>query len=202
VKLGRFSKTAVVAFLALGGLNACDGVNVEPDVPDDMEAERGAEAPPAAAPAAAPAPAPEATQVGAIVNEIDRHGFDMAARDPFTPPPPPEGPGTGGSSIEVECDPEAEPLGNYTLQEIQLLGLITGTPVPRAMFNVPSAPGGRAVIVGEGAKIGPRCGSRIADIRDNEVVVEQMSAIEAERVETILTLNATRIEAEIETTSP
>ena len=55
----------------------------------------------------------------------------------------------------------------------------------------------QAVIVSEGAKIGPDCTNRITDIRDNEVVVTQMSFNEAERVETVLILNEERLAAEI-----
>lgn len=200
MKSGRL--TNLTWLIAVGALvSGCSGGDIDIPAPSD-DPERGAEAP---AEQTAPPPAEEpaeASQISAVVNEIDRHGFDIAARDPFTPPPPPEGPQGVGAQIEVECDPEVEPLGLYTVQQIRLIGLVTGTPVPRAMFDVPGSPGGRAVIVGEGAKVGPRCGSRISDIRDNEVVVEQLSAIESERVETVLTLNAVRVEASIETTAP
>jgi Tfp pilus assembly protein PilP len=94
--------------------------------------------------------------------------------------------------IAPDCDLEIDPLGETSLSQLTLQGLMTGTPVPRAMFTAPSQP--QAVFVTEGAKVGPRCGYRLIDIRDNEVVFEELTSVEEVRTQTVLTLNANRID--------
>ncbi len=165
---------------------------------DDVERVEAPAPAPAAASAAAPAAAaPAENRVQAMINEIDRQAFTPESRDPFSPPRPTRsgGPNPTPDAVVPDCNIDDDPLGETDLSELALMALITGTPVPRAMFTANRD--SQAVIVSEGAKIGPDCTNRITDIRDNEVVVTQMSFNEAERVETVLILNEERLAAEI-----
>lgn len=127
--------------------------------------------------------------------DIERVSFSTMSRDPFTKPVR-ESYVVGSVTVERECDAEAEPLGFTTMNELRLLGLVTGTATPRAMF-APIDNSGKAVIVAEGALVGPRCSHRITEIRDNEVVVTQLSDLEEERTQTVLSLTTNRLDAEV-----
>lgn len=181
--------TSLACLPAMMATQGCEGDTQQaPALPPPRPAEVAA-----AQIAAAPA-APEATSTN-MITEIDRHPFAATSRDPFTPPPPRvEGPTGNGNQpvIAPDCDLEIDPLGETPLSRLTLQGLMTGTPVPRAMFTTPSLP--QAVFVTEGAKVGPRCGYRLIDIRDNEVVFEEMTSVEEVRTQTVLTLNANRID--------
>ena len=69
------------------------------------------------------------------------------------------------------CDLERDPLGETSVDQLSLIGLVTGTAAPRAMIRAYGE--GQAFIVREGARIGPHCSSAIFAIRDNEVVIHQ-----------------------------
>lgn len=146
-----------------------------------------------AAAQAAAAPPPPAPTTTSLITEIDRHSFSVSSRDPFTPPVREAAEVSGNiETITPDCDIELDPLGETEVARLNLVGLITGTPVARAMFTIPGS--SQAIFVTEGAKIGPSCSNRIVDIRDNEVVIEQMTSIEEDRTQTILTLNEERID--------
>ena len=154
----------------------------------------GAKKPAAAADAAAKPteaeevkPAVGSSRIGGLASEIDRTVFAEDSRDPFTAPTieVKTGP-TDGQQTQSDCDLTKEPLGNFQPNQLKLIGLITGTAAPRAMFL--ASAGTQAIIAQEGAKVGPRCSSEITDIRDNEVVIQQASALEEERVETVIVL--------------
>lgn len=154
--------------------------------------------------AAAEAPAPvaeAAAETGSSRAEIVRNEFTANARDPFTPPPQQQL-ATGGAELldEVQCDVTLEPLGMTEVNDLRLIGLVTGTAVPRAMFSNQDAQG-RAIIAAEGAKVGPRCSSFISDIRDNQIVVTQRTADADSRTETVIQLTTERVAAEV-TTNP
>lgn len=187
------SRTAVLSALALlSGLAAACGDDGSGDMMVAPPPPRAPEVAEAAAEAAAAAE-PEAPSAS-LITEIDRRSFNSAARDPFTPRAP-EIPGDGPINLEPECNVEIDPLGETDLSDVNLVGLVTGTPVPRAMFTVLTEP--EALFLTEGAKIGPDCSFRIIEIRENEVVVEQLTSIESDRVQTILPLNPERVEAEV-----
>jgi hypothetical protein len=98
--------------------------------------------------------------------------------------------------LTIECDLGEDPLGETQVEDLTLIGLVTGTAVPRAMFASATA-NGRAIIVTEGSRVGPNCSQFISDIRDNEVVVTQRSSGGDEmRTETSVMLNTERVEAE------
>jgi Tfp pilus assembly protein PilP len=185
-----YSKTLLLSSsLLLGALvTACDdGREANPDALPPPRAAAVAAAQAAAAP---PAPVPTTTS---LITEIDRHAFSVTSRDPFTPPVREASQGPGPTELPTpDCDIELDPLGETEVARLTLVGLITGTPVARAMFTIPGS--SQAIFVTEGAKIGPTCSNRIVDIRDNEVVIEQMTTIEEDRTETILTLNEERID--------
>jgi hypothetical protein len=187
-----FSRTAALSALALlAGLTAACGDDGSGDMMVAPPPPRAPEVAEAAAEAAAAEPeSPSAS----LITEIDRRSFSTAARDPFTPRAP-DRVEIGGPDVQPECDVEVDPLGETDLTDVNLVGLVTGTPVPRAMFTVLTEP--EALFLTEGAKIGPNCSFRIIEIRENEVVVEQLTAIESDRVQTILPLNPERVEAEV-----
>lgn len=82
-------------------------------------------------------------------------------RDPFVfEPPKPE----VQDPAEVRVPEEAE---RFELSEMKLVTIITGVPVPKAMFVDPT---GHGHILKEEDRIG-KDGGRIADIRDNEVEI-------------------------------
>lgn len=169
---------------ATGALVAC-GPETEEYVP-----------PPAPTrPAATADDAPEETvedRVAAMIDTDERTNFGVETRDPFQQPRPQRAAGDGGTIEDTrECDVDAEPLGMTELEDLEVMGLITGTALPRAMFLA----GGdaQAIIVTEGALAGPDCTNRLIDIRDNQVVFEQQTMEESGRVETVLEMNEARI---------
>lgn len=130
----------------------------------------------------AKASAPTASK---LMNEIDRHVFTDLARDPFTPPQKKVAQLATAESA-TDCDLVREPLGATPVDRLSLIGLVTGTAAPRAMFRASGE--GQAVIVREGAKIGPQCAAVISAIRDNEVVILQDGALPGEQIETVIVL--------------
>lgn len=145
------------------------------------------------------------SRVAALVEANERALPQADMRDPFMQPMPERGLNRlagAGAQVAPDCDTEQHPLGKTTLENLYLMGLVTGTPVPRAMFSIPSS--NQAVIVTEGALAGPDCSNRLTDIRDNEAVFEQVTMNEAERSRTVITLRDQRIPQrflEIETES-
>lgn len=133
------------------------------------------------------------SRVAAMMEVNDRATFGVETRDPFTQPRPNvDRPlGIEGSRIGPDCNVELDPLGKTELGDIDVMGLVTGTALPRAMFLIPGSR--QAIIVTEGALAGPDCSNRLVDIRDNQVVFEQITMGDEERVETILELNQSRI---------
>lgn len=127
------------------------------------------------------APAAAAT----LMNEIDRHAFSDLSRDPFTPPQKKVVQSADPGTL-ADCDLVREPLGGTPVERLSLIGLVTGTAAPRAMFRAFGE--GQAIIVREGAKIGPRCSAVISAIRDNEVVILQDGALPGEQIETVIVL--------------
>jgi Tfp pilus assembly protein PilP len=130
----------------------------------------------------AKAAAPEGSK---LMNDIDRHVFTDLSRDPFTPPQKKVLQAPGAASV-ADCDLIREPLGGTPVERLSLIGLVTGTAAPRAMFRAFGE--GQAIIVREGAKIGPHCTAVISAIRDNEVVILQDGALPGEQIETVIVL--------------
>ena len=77
-----------------------------------------------------------------------------------------------------------------------MMALVTGTPLPRAMFVTRSG-SLKAEIVTEGALAGPTCSNQLVEIRDNEVVFEQQTSGGTAPVRTVLQLNENRVSADI-----
>ena len=162
------------------------------------EDNRMAMPPPPPAPAE-PAPEPEQTEetvetrVAAMMATNERATFAVDTRDPFTQPRPERGPDGGleGPDVARDCEILEQPLGQTEVDELELIGLITGTAVPRAMFL---ARGDRqAVMVTEGDSVGPNCSNRITSIRDNEVVIEPYTVGETASSPIYLQLNDDRL---------
>jgi len=158
----RWLFSVLVTFGLAGGLAGCG------DDPPPQQPAKPAEKP--AKPAEKkPAPKPKADskkddKKPEEDTEYKRPEFpENGRRDPFvfTPPAPtPAGPG----------DPEVrimEPLEQYELGQLTLVAIITGTPVPKAMFLDPTNFGH---IAKESDRVG-KDGGRITDIRSNEVEV-------------------------------
>jgi Tfp pilus assembly protein PilP len=152
---------------------------------------------PAPPPAAAPAAAVEEeetveTRISAMMATNERATFSVDTRDPFSPPRPDvvdiNGP-SGGP--EIDCILADQPLGQTPVEELELIGLITGTSVPRAMFVSDGTR--QAIMVTEGSLVGPNCTNRITNIRDNEVVIEPRTVGETQASPIILVLNDDRL---------
>ena len=157
--------------------------------------QRPAAAAAARAAAAQAAPAADNT-VQAMVAEIDRAAFTVESRDPFMPPRPSDPARLPAGMNETRpCDLEEHPLGNTPVGDLTLMGLVTGTPLPRAMFSQRS--GAKAVIVTEGAFAGDNCNQELVAIRDNEVVFELRTTGDTGRATTVIMLNDDRLPAEI-----
>ena len=174
----KLTSLRLIALLALllPLLGACgdDESNAPP--------EEAAAAKPADKKADAKAAAPATSK---LMNDIDRHVFTDLSRDPFTPPQK-KTIQTAGASAVADCDLIREPLGSTPVERLSLIGLVTGTAAPRAMFRASGE--GQAIIVREGAKIGPQCTAVISAIRDNEVVILQDGALPSEQIETVIVL--------------
>ena len=169
-------------------LAACgdDGDGDEMELPPPRLAEQVAEAE-----AAAPAGAAQTS----LITEIDRREFSPGSRDPFTPPEVQVAETTDETVIRPECNVEVDPLGLLELTSVKLIGLLTGTPVPRAIFSIVGQ--NEAVFVSEGAKLGPECSFQIVEIRENAVVLEQLTDVEEQRAQTTIPLNPDGIEATV-----
>jgi Tfp pilus assembly protein PilP len=169
-------------------LAACgdDGDGGEMQLPPPRLAEQVAEAE-----AAAPAGAAQTS----LITEIDRREFSPGSRDPFTPPEVQVAETTDETVIRPECNVEVDPLGLLELTSVKLIGLLTGTPVPRAIFSIVGQ--NEAVFVSEGAKLGPECSFQIVEIRENAVVLEQLTDVEEQRAQTTIPLNPEGIEATV-----
>ena len=162
---------------------------------DDDRMEMPAPPPPPAAEPAAEAVEEEETvetRVAAMMATNDRATFAVDTRDPFTPPRPEVSASGGpGDTTVIDCFIDDQPLGQTAVDQLQLIGLITGTAVPRAMFL--SLGGSQAVMATEGDLVGPNCTNRITNIRDNEVVIEPHTVGETASSPIILALNDDRL---------
>jgi Tfp pilus assembly protein PilP len=180
--------TVLLTGLLVGGLGtACGGGE------DDRSA-----LPPAPPPAEVEAEAVDEeetieTRVAAMMATNDRATFAVDTRDPFSPPHPEVTAGGGGEGgdLVVDCFIMDQPLGQTAVDDLELIGLITGTAVPRAMFT--SLGNRQAIMVSEGHLVGPNCTNRITNIRDNEVVIEPRTVGETASSPIILALNDERL---------
>lgn len=162
---------------------------------DDGDGEGMQLPPPRVAEQVAEAAAPAAAAQTSLINEIDRREFPPGSRDPFTPPEVQVAETTDEDVIRPECNVEVDPLGMLDLTAVKLIGLLTGTPVPRAIFSMVGQ--NEAVFVSEGAKLGPVCSFQIVEIRENAVVLEQLTDVEEQRAQTTIPLNPEGIEATV-----
>lgn len=85
---------------------------------------------------------------------------------------------------KVEEERPVEPLEQFTLSQLTLIGVISETAVPKAMF-VDSD--GFGHVVKEGDRIG-RQGGIITDIRDNEVDIQEGGAENTQAPSSVRTL--------------
>lgn len=153
-------------------------------------------------PAAPPAPAPTPTaaeeeetvetRISAMMATNERATFSVDTRDPFhAPRPDVVDLGIEGGGAPIDCILADQPLGQTEVDDLELIGLITGTSVPRAMFVAEG--GSQATMVTEGSLVGPNCTNRITNIRDNEVVIEPRTMGETQSSPIILVLNDDRL---------
>ncbi len=92
----------------------------------------------------------------------------LVRRDPFIFEPP-------ADKLTPEAEErDIEPLEAYSIKSLRLVALVTGTAVPKAMFQVA---GGNGIFAKEGDRIG-RDGGRITEIRANEVEITVAGAPE------------------------
>lgn len=141
---------------------------------------------------------PEQNSVQAVAQNLERRRFGIEARDPFMHPievQPIDTVGTGEiTNLDVpDCVVDQHPLGQTQPRALTLIALVTGTAVPRAMFNVGSDP--QAVIVSEGARIGPNCTGEIREIRENEVVIMIRDSGDALPIEFTISLHNDLLDA-------
>ena len=135
-----------------------------------------------------------------VVVDVPRREFAETARSPFDPPSIAEG-ATGmvqtQGSIDACSDTLEHPLGQIPPDQLQLLALITGTAVPRAMFVTRGEPTG--IIIGEGARIGPDCQWVVDQIRDNEVLIHtRQMGDEMAVFEHVFRLNSELVDATVD----
>lgn len=180
----------LVSWAALVGMAACGGGDTAPPVePPRPAAQQAAQA--------AQAPTPAENAVEALVDDIDRQAFTYESRDPFMPKRPERRIDfSNGGEVARECDLSLHPLGETELSDLSMMALVTGTPLPRAMFVTRSG-SLKAEIVTEGALAGPTCSNQLVEIRDNEVVFEQQTSGGTAPVRTVLQLNENRVSADI-----
>jgi type IV pilus assembly protein PilP len=111
-------------------------------------------------------PPPEAFPGGVVQPQSEGFSYDPTGlRDPFQPfsPPPPETP----EVITPQFVQSQDPLQNFDLSQLRVVGIIWGVPKPRAMVRDPA---GKIHMVFKETKMG-RYGGFIAEIREGEIVV-------------------------------
>lgn len=127
---------------------------------------------------------------------VERRDFPATARDPFTPPVLAEDDDQVLVVFQPECNVDNDPLGMTNYRALRLIGLVTGTTVPRAMFIAPGSP--QAIILSEGALVGPNCNFRLQEIRDNEVHLLRIAGGEGQQLGAVIALQSAEPEAEVE----
>lgn len=113
------------------------------------------------------APAPEAATTGVteasqpISHEVVVQRF-RPARDPFK--------GVQETRRQAGPDEITHPLQQYSVQQIQLLGIIWGIETPAALV---AAPDGKEYIIKAGTPVGTGDGRVVAILQDRVVIVER-----------------------------
>ncbi|MCB9507099.1 MAG: pilus assembly protein PilP [Myxococcales bacterium] len=156
--------------------------------------------PPPPAPRAerAPAAAPSVEErVAEMMQSLDRATFTNETRDPFMPLTPTSETRRATTDARPDCNLQEEPLGQTRLEQIVLLGIITGTAMPRALVQA-GAGTRQAVIMTEGMLAGPNCTQRLVDIRENEIVFREVTFDDTSFTETILQLSDIRLAAQVD----
>jgi Tfp pilus assembly protein PilP len=147
----RFLVLVIASTFAVGGCDLFEDDPVAPPPATPTPAPDAAAAKPASPVAAVPTPAVE----------TKRKEYPQGRRDPFvfSPPPP--------ASADTQEDRELGPLEHFKLDTLQLVAIVTGTAVPKAMFIDGT---GFGHVAKEGDRIGTD-GGRITAIRGNEVEI-------------------------------
>lgn len=160
--------------LIISGLTACGGDTVD-GMPGGGD---GAAPPPAAVPAPAPT-TPEATSAEPTGPEVPTRGVTQlqwgeGARDPFTRPYPEQAVATTSQEaledVPEERPEDMGPLAPYPIETLRLIGIISRSARPVAMFTVP----GRANLAEFayiGDRVGPNGAGYIYDIQPNQVII-------------------------------
>ncbi|MBN1944129.1 MAG: pilus assembly protein PilP [Bradymonadales bacterium] len=129
--------------------------------------------------------------------------FEGEVRDPFLRYFPDESE-IVQLNLQVQPLEQAEeslgPLANYSLEQLQLVGIISRTAEPRAMFRIPQS--SQMVFARVDDRVGPNGTGRISDIQPNRVVVTyeniMLSEDQAQTVELMLRDPRQQLEAQFD----
>ena len=161
------SVPGLLLLLALAGLSGCEllGISSTPSEQGQPATTPVTKAPPARPPVLPP-------EESVLTEEEEAQKYKRPSypgsvrRNPFQPVPGAIAPSV--TVMETEQRP-VDPAERYEIGQMQLVGLISETVVPKAMFVDPE---GMGHILKEGDRIG-RQGSVITDIRLNEVDIRE-----------------------------
>ncbi len=129
-----------------------------------------------AAPAAPATPTPEASAgPAATTRGVSPIQFDTTTRDPFTRPYPQdylERPGSDALADDTQTvdDGDLGPLAPYPIETLQLVGILSRSARPMAVFRVPDS-SNLAEFAFIGDRVGPNGVGFIEDIQPNRVIV-------------------------------
>lgn len=164
-----------IAILVISSMTACGE-----DVVEGMPGGDGQPPPPGQPPpAAAPVDSPVTTDEGPSTPDAPTRGVTQlqwgeGSRDPFTRPYPEQSVATTGpetpEDVPEERPEDMGPLAPYPIETLRLIGIISRSARPVAMFTVPGR-GGLAEFAYIGDRVGPNGAGYIYDIQPNQVII-------------------------------
>jgi len=186
--------------LLLAFLGACGGEDVVQGMPGQTGGQAARPASTPSAVAATPSSTAQATELGRGITQLT---FEGDIRDPFMRYFPAEAEVVDINApvrpIEAEQQ-DMGPLANYTLDQLELVGIISRTAEPQAMFRIPVS--GQNVFARIDDRIGPNGTGRISDIQPNRVVVTYETILltgeQAQTVEVLLRDPRQQLEAQFD----
>lgn len=163
----------ILALCALPTLSGCELLGLDGGSTPPTQQPTTPPATPPANPAAGADAQAEKDKKAEQEEEYQRPEYpENVRRNPFAPSNEVVMSFLGSPVVDEEATGPQDPLQQYNIAQLDLIGIISEVAVPKAMFVDPE---GFGHVVKEGDRIG-RQGGTIVDIRDNEVDVREISS--------------------------